>query len=175
MYACNYFVYCFQNSCYTGLNNSSYQFISHLNKSTHQFISHLNKSTHQFSSHLNNSRVNISLKCNNSFGNSNKLPKHAYIRSCMAKIRVFSFGTSMASSINSFSKTTKWILMIFVAKQSWESTCFVSAVSSTLLLCREKQNLWPKFKTMLSPSHFSKSASSPLPCWKFRCHRSRHE
>ena len=84
----------------------------------------------------------------------------------MTKIRVFSFGTSMASSINSFSKTTKWILMIFVAKQSWESTCFVSAVSSTLLLCREKQNLWPKFKTMLSPSHFSKSASSPLPCWK---------
>ena len=52
------------------------------------------------------------------------------------------FGTSMASSINSFSKTTKWILMFFGAKQSWESVCFVSFVSSTLLL-RQKQRELP--------------------------------
>ena len=44
------------------------------------------------------------------------------------------FRTSTASSINSFSKTSKWILMVLGAKQSRECACFVSVVSNTLLL-----------------------------------------
>ena len=73
------------------------------------------------------------------------------------------FGTSMASSINSFSKTSKWILMIFGAKWSWESACFVSAVSSSLLLSRKQQTLSAKSKVLFFPCPASNFCMLGLP------------
>ena len=46
----------------------------------------------------------------------------------------------MVSSINSFSKTSKLILMIFGAKWSWESACFVSVVSGWLRWVESSEN-----------------------------------
>ena len=76
------------------------------------------------------------------------------------------FGTSMASSINSFSKTSKWILMIFSAKWSWESACFVSAVSSSLLLSRKQQTLSVKSKVLFFPCPPSNFCMLGLPAPK---------
>ena len=67
---------------------------------------------------------------------------HAYVHAWLKHefLVLELFGTSMVSSIDSFSKTSKWISIIFGAKWSWESACFVSVVSSTLLLSRNNKN-----------------------------------
>ena len=50
----------------------------------------------------------------------------------------------MASLIDSFAKTNKYILVFFVAKQSLESACFVSVVSRTLLFCWKQRKAGEK-------------------------------
>ena len=72
----------------------------------------------------------------------------------------------MASSINSFSKTSEWILMIFGAKQSREPACFVSTVPSTLLLSRKQQTLSVKSKVLFSPCPPSDFSMFGLPAPK---------
>ena len=63
----------------------------------------------------------------------------------------------MGFSNNSFSKTSNWILIIFVAKWSWEFACFVSVVSNTLLFCRKRRKLCGKKKTQYFPGSVSRN------------------
>ena len=58
--------------------------------------------------------------------------------------------TNMQTSINSFSKTVKWILMIFGAKWSWGLACLVSVFCFLLLFSGKRQKLQEKFRTLFS-------------------------
>ena len=60
-------------------------------------------------------------------------------------------GTSKQTSINSFSKTNKWILMIFEAKQSWGLACSVSVFCFLLLFSGNQRNLQEKFRSAFFP------------------------
>ena len=70
------------------------------------------------------------------------------------------FGTSTASSINSFSKTSKWILMVLGAKQSRESAWFVSVVFNTHLLSRKQRKLSVKWKVLCFSRPSSKDVTN---------------
>ena len=57
------------------------------------------------------------------------------------------FETSTQTSINSFSKTTKWILIIFGAKWSWGRACSVSVFCFLLLFVGNYRKTVTKLKT----------------------------
>ena len=57
------------------------------------------------------------------------------------------FETSTQTSINSFSKTTKWILIIFGANWSWGRACSVSVFCFLLLFAGKHRKTLTKLKT----------------------------
>ena len=57
------------------------------------------------------------------------------------------FETSTQTSINSFSKTTKWILIIFGANWSWGHACSVSVFCFLLLFVGKHRKTLTKLKT----------------------------
>ena len=57
------------------------------------------------------------------------------------------FETSTQTSINSFSKTTKWILIIFGANWSWGRACSVSVFCFLLLFVGNYRKTVTKLKT----------------------------
>ena len=81
-----------------------------------------------------------------------KVSIHIHNLSCMKALHTRDlfwhfFGINMQTSINSFSKTAKWILMIFGAKWSWDLACSVSAFCLLLLFAANRRNLQEKFRT----------------------------
>ena len=64
------------------------------------------------------------------------------------------FWTCTQTSISSFSKTNKWILMIFGAKWSWGLACFVSGENSCRLLSWKGRKLRVKRGTLFFPTVF---------------------
>ena len=65
--------------------------------------------------------------------------------------------TNMQTSINSFSKTVKWILMFFGAKWSWGLACLVSVLHLLRLFSAKRRKLQEKFRTLFPLARFAKS------------------
>ena len=74
----------------------------------------------------------------------------------------------MQTSINSFSKTIKRILMIFGAKWSWDLACLVPVFCFLLLFSAKQRTLQEKVRTLF-PSRvlqtFWKNTSAPWGGW----------
>ena len=64
------------------------------------------------------------------------------------------FETTYATSNNSFSKVTKWILMLFGAKWRRDLACFVSLLYCSLLLSWKRRKLRTKQETVFRSSTF---------------------
>ena len=85
-----------------------------------------------------------------------KVSIHIHNLSCMKALHTRDrfwhfFGINMQTSNNSFSKTTKRILMVFGATWSWGFACSVSAFCLPLLFAENRRNFQEKFRTRFFP------------------------